>query len=1113
MKNTLVCLFVVVAAVQSPLTAASVENEPPVVDAGLDQTVVRGATVYLDAGASYDPDGTIRTYEWSITTPNGTEIGPDCRTCERTSFVPTATGTYAVTVIATDDEGATGSDTLYVNVTDGTGPTVTLTTDNGTSAADTVAATATVESGTAPLDRLVWVRDGTRIGTEELDGDRATVSRTLSTDGSEQFDLRVVAVDDATYRDEASTRIGRPDSGSGNDSSGTDDGSDGFRYGSLDDLYVAGPELITGSEPLRETYEIVIRGRNVSAQSVEWRVNGTTVATGRTADIEFLPGTHDLTAFVTTGRAFHTVGFADGSTTVVADPAPNVSFDSLRSNGTDVLGSVSATDRYGDTDGLRVVVDDTTIASVSTPRGPIPGNKRILPFRRSLSPNTTYDVVAIATDDRGQTDTVTETVRTGRGSAEEESESSVSNDSESDPEVDPDPTVVSSEFVGGPVDSYDERIGSSRYLAEHVTRIDLDGADPGSVEVTFNGRTQDIRRFDPQSDVRYDEAQDLLVVRSYLAGVSPGTYEATFDVVVGGTVRETVLSSFEVTPSQPEPRLDVEQTGTEYDVGKWGMVVDASQSFDPDGFKIDFDWKGSATALSQSSRAKMDSRGRASLRIISHGGDSTTVEGEFLDYFNPGLNTIERTTVDRLTGDGEVVVRVATPVYAFTKETYDADLSIEVLGEGRVLEWENRERDLDANSVGESGEAENPLEQWYTGLVVVNRDELDDGPEIRVYNDAEPHVTGIPYSVPDEDASTETYNRRNLTVESVRYEVTGSYDETVETDSPAERDEYREQGFEVVGTYQEPVEYQVEQRFERTIVESEQRTFETSLARDQFVATSGSEWRATGQETVQKSETTTETVWRDSRSGPGEYTGETRTVAPDGAETQTEFEYVERTTETVVVRERITVPTPSGPPREMVVTREKTVHRERTYWAENPRGPTDKLTGNRREAPVGDGETEYEYRIERTNEKSVERYVAERTFDVTSDQWRDAKTLRPTSNNRQLVQSRDDLRIENVVQRTNWKLRRNASGTRLKDSFEREDAVNRTIVYVSGELLRRDVAADSTEVVEQFRVKLTFDGALTEEEILNRISEREGETVCSGDDPIVSGCEEYKDDE
>jgi hypothetical protein len=41
-------------------------NEPPLADAGLDQTVDRGATVLLDGTGSRDPDGEIVSYQWTV---------------------------------------------------------------------------------------------------------------------------------------------------------------------------------------------------------------------------------------------------------------------------------------------------------------------------------------------------------------------------------------------------------------------------------------------------------------------------------------------------------------------------------------------------------------------------------------------------------------------------------------------------------------------------------------------------------------------------------------------------------------------------------------------------------------------------------------------------------------------------------------------------------------------------------------------------------------------------------------------------------------------------------------------------------------------------------------
>src|SRR6056297_159200 len=101
------------------VTTPTPSNEAPLADAGLDQDVRRGATVLLDATGSRDPDGRIERYEWSIQTPSGDAITPDCDDCARTRFTPTETGRYRVTITVTDDDGATRSDTLYVDVSPG----------------------------------------------------------------------------------------------------------------------------------------------------------------------------------------------------------------------------------------------------------------------------------------------------------------------------------------------------------------------------------------------------------------------------------------------------------------------------------------------------------------------------------------------------------------------------------------------------------------------------------------------------------------------------------------------------------------------------------------------------------------------------------------------------------------------------------------------------------------------------------------------------------------------------------------------------------------------------------------------------------------------------------
>jgi len=137
-------------------------EEGPLADAGLDQTVVQGTTVYLDAGGSTTPDGEIVGYEWEIEGPNSV-TPPDCRTCEQTQFVATEEGTYTVSMTITDDEGATDTDTLYVTVVESEPPTVDLAGPSEVDPDTTESFTMTAAAGDAPLSSASWTVDGESI--------------------------------------------------------------------------------------------------------------------------------------------------------------------------------------------------------------------------------------------------------------------------------------------------------------------------------------------------------------------------------------------------------------------------------------------------------------------------------------------------------------------------------------------------------------------------------------------------------------------------------------------------------------------------------------------------------------------------------------------------------------------------------------------------------------------------------------------------------------------------------------------------------------------------------------------------------------------------------------
>jgi hypothetical protein len=85
-------------------------NIHPVVYAGANQAVFDSVT--LDGGASYDPDGSVVSYDWLL------KYRSDSSVITISGVNPTISdlysGLYDVTLTVTDDEGATGTDTSLV---------------------------------------------------------------------------------------------------------------------------------------------------------------------------------------------------------------------------------------------------------------------------------------------------------------------------------------------------------------------------------------------------------------------------------------------------------------------------------------------------------------------------------------------------------------------------------------------------------------------------------------------------------------------------------------------------------------------------------------------------------------------------------------------------------------------------------------------------------------------------------------------------------------------------------------------------------------------------------------------------------------------------------------
>ncbi|PSP66623.1 hypothetical protein BRC85_09130 [Halobacteriales archaeon QS_1_69_70] len=148
---TVLAILLVVAGAAGVVAA----DDGPLAAAGLDQEVGVDTTVQLDGTGSSHPDGRIDGYEWSIETPDGRTITPDCRDCARTTFTPRTVGRYNVTLTVTDADGRTDNDTLYVHV-EKAGPTVELSGDTEPQVDDPTPYDASAEARDADLETLTW---------------------------------------------------------------------------------------------------------------------------------------------------------------------------------------------------------------------------------------------------------------------------------------------------------------------------------------------------------------------------------------------------------------------------------------------------------------------------------------------------------------------------------------------------------------------------------------------------------------------------------------------------------------------------------------------------------------------------------------------------------------------------------------------------------------------------------------------------------------------------------------------------------------------------------------------------------------------------------------------
>ncbi|NHN58286.1 MULTISPECIES: PKD domain-containing protein [Halorussus] len=1088
----LLVVFISTTAVTTalPRTAAPA-NEPPLADAGLDQDVTKGATVLLDGSGSRDTDGQIRRYEWSIRTPEGREIDPDCSDCARTRFTPTETGRYRVTLTVTDDDGANSSDTLFVAVSPGTDPSVSLSGPTRPTAGSTANFTADIDAGAAALDYVVWTVDGVPFANHSLSaGQRSDAATKLfPSPGDRTITATVYDVDGqsdaASLETVVSTGPDTPPSWRSRDSDSS------VNIAERASPVVDGDAVVTGARPLYGRYDVRLDVSTASVRSITWRNTSSKVGSGTVLRRTWEPGDHKLYAVVMYVDGSQNVAtFADGSTTVVVDPKPNVSIESLERFGS-ISGTVAGSDDYENLDSVRVEVDGETVATtesrVRQRYRSRTGARQSLSFSHyDFTPGKRYRVTVVAIDDRGQTRRTSAYIEPVK-----------------------EPEIVKSEFVNGPVDSYHERIDPSRYKAHHVMKIDLNGVDEENI--TINIRHESNKIVEIRSKKHGREKENSLIVNSIWAGQIPKyyqiriRYQTSFQQV---TWEGSKISKFQVTPSKPELRLDVINDGTKnYITRDHGILINASSSFDPDKTDLKYIWKYGATPTKpDNTTAKFRAYERAA-SIIEDGFDLQTKRNfDFLDYFVPEITSSKVVTEGPYYPGDEVRLRVETDAYHLSKQTYYDDLHVGIstsVQGANVVKWETVKAPKSDHS--------EPTEyaRRYVGIVEIPASALSDQrPSVTVYN-KENRRKESEVSFPAVDVFVKDGRYwPDPTLTNLSYRIEKQRTEIVTAESRGERDRYLSKGYKLEEKRHKP-EFVLERRVKEQDAKYETvtRNFSSKRIRDIFLA---SEWSASGTNLREVTRTETETYWRDnvrsewrdSNRWNGEFTGDTRQVV-DPAEHRTDKQYeyeqeIQKTgtrtdweTRTVTVThtdthtvtrchgtfactevtETYTYQTYETYRYPTTETYTYTVTRTETYWAPFPTDQHHHFTGKTRQVKIEDETQKTQYEITEKSKYTnlITLYEAERQKQVSPPKYEWKVTL--TTDDRRFAvrkaNANDGIRLGRSRNKTVWVLNKTETTEFDAPSYEKEENVVGTSGKVTGDVVQRYLNLQTGEIARE----------------------------------------------
>lgn len=1051
-------------------------TEAPLADAGLDQTVTKGATVQLDATGSRDPDGSIEAFQWEILAPDGQSLTPECATCGQTTSTAVEVGTYEVIITVTDDDGHTANDTLYVEVEPGEPPSLVLTGPSKLQTGQTGTYVAEAESGDADLEKIVWLVDGSVVDSQPVSGDTASASldQQFPTASTHHITARAVDADDQTAIQTVTTSVVSPPSNPGNQQSPRPGGGTTGNRGTVS---IAGPQVLTGAVPLRGTY--TLSGTHVD--SVTWWQDGMKVGTGPEYTTAFAPGDHRLHATVTYTDGSTDIGrFNDGTTKVVADPQPTLDVTGLSGTGGLTIDAL-ASDEYGNLRGFEVYALGEPVLSKQSDRFKIQKDDHGRTLELSaetleMDPGQ-YELEVVATDARGQRTSEYHQV-----------------------EVVGPPEVIRSEFEEKEdIDVYHPRIDPERYTVKHVLEIELNGVNWEDITVS-NFASKGLKSISNSECSPNTVQQNYAIIFTscwspIANNMSDLRTEVKWDVDTSYSYSD--YGVIQATPSDPELDIRVISGGAGANAKRWGLWIDASRSFDPDGTRLDYHWSGGAVpANSRGDIGKLDSFHKAGLMIEDENGGRSTFSEFFLRHFNPKIRDVSQVSNGPYLPSDDIVFVVESEPYELPKNRYRDELDITLepsVGEvvdrtdyhgefaGDVHDWydpvanESAGRfdqifwtvrvPAEAFRIGDPG-----FETFHAG----NYEETVEG-----FRFPEPEVLepGTPY-VENPEIETEYLVRKPL------YSMKSTvYPDLLEA--------YEEDGYQVIRSEATGRQWTFERRelVSPAQYESESMSFGSSGERSIFLELNP-EWEADGSKLITNEVTRTRTEWRNSKQGAGKFTGAIRQQKVQSAEylVEREYRYTYTSTETrtrtrtktyqyettvqyeetieecnsyVGCYERTVTRTKSvtqTATREYVQTYNVEVTRTATYWASGKRDGSHEYTGASRRTLIQPAEyrTQYEFEYTETLTTQNREYLASNTrlVEPAKYEWLHYQTTRSQLYAQELAAA-EGIRQRDSKPILEWTLRKQTgSELRTYSDYSNEDDVEETRVEISGTIVR-----------------------------------------------------------